>query len=189
MPSDITGLTTDIKLFDECFRRYYQPLCYFAFNILKDNDPAEDVVQNVFLNLLKEQRRFQDEVHLKHFLYLSVRNACFNELKRNSLHTEILDAIEPENTEAEEDAYFFQNVVRAEVYNEIMKAIESLPTECSKIFRMAYVNNYDNQEIAERLSISVNTVKVQKNRAKKRLRLLLKDLYPLVYVILKISAL
>jgi len=176
----------DQKLFDECFRKYYQLLCYFAFNHLKDKDMAEDIVQSVFLSLLNDKRSFDSEPHQKYFLYKSVRNACLNELKLRSIHQDILDQMKPDEAEVEEDPDLFQAMVRAEVYGEIMSAIESLPKECGKVFKMAYIQNYGNQEIAEMLSISINTVKVQKNKAKKRLRELLKDLYPLVFLFLKI---
>ncbi|MDP4278499.1 MAG: RNA polymerase sigma-70 factor [Bacteroidota bacterium] len=172
------------RLFDDCFRQYYQPLSYFAYTYLNDKDLAEDVVQTVFFNILKERKSFEDDSFHKHYLYKSVRNACLNELKRLSIHSDVVDRIKTEDVDPEEDADFFQAVVRAEVYREIMDAIESLPVACGQVFKMAYIQNYDNQEIADLLSISINTVKVQKNNAKKRLRFLLKDLYPLVFLFL-----
>lgn len=76
------------------------------------------------------------------------------------------------------------NVVRAEVYQEIMEAIQELPTECGRVFKLAYVDGFSNEEIATQLSISVNTVKVQKNKAKILLREKLKGLYPVMLLLL-----
>lgn len=184
---DIKGLNRGKSQFDVVFRQLYQPLCYFAFNYLKDRDLAEDVVQNVFLNLLNSDQIFESDNHLKQYLYKSVRNACLNEINRLSIHEEILEKIRPDESQADNDADFFQAVVRTEVYREIIDAIESLPRESKRIFKMAYINNMDNQEISDKLAISINTVKSQKNNAKKRLRIILKDIYPLVFLVLLLA--
>jgi len=181
---DNKGLNKDKRQFDVVFRQLYQPLCYFAFNYLKDRDLAEDVVQGVFLNLLNLDQTYESGNHLKQYLYKSVRNACLNEINRLSIHEEIIDKIKPDEYQADNEADFFQTVVRAEVYREIIDAIESLPKECKRIFKMAYIENLDNQEISDKLAISINTVKSQKNNAKKRLRIILKDIYPLVFFVL-----
>ena len=54
------------EVFDSYFRRYYQILCYFACHYLKEQDEAEDVVQDVFMKLLNGEECFDNENHLKH---------------------------------------------------------------------------------------------------------------------------
>jgi RNA polymerase sigma-70 factor (ECF subfamily) len=187
MNSDNKESVFDKKKFDGYFRKYYQALSYFAFKYLNDKDLAEDVVQNVFLNIIKDKLVFENENHRKQYLYKSVKNACLNEIRRLNTHADVIDAIKSDDSdfiELQEDSDFFHTVIRAEVYREILDAINSLPKECRRIFQMAYMDNLDNPEISRILSISINTVKVQKNNAKKRLRLLLKDLYPLVFFII-----
>ncbi len=169
--------------FEECFRRHYRPLCHFAYRYLKEVEAAEDVVQDVFTGLLEARKEFQDEEHLLRFLYVSVRNACLNQLKLKEIHAEVLEKVAPREEPSEDE--FFAKVVRAEVYREIMAAIDELPRECGKVFRLACVDGLSNDEVAQKLGISVNTVKVQKNRAKIQLRARLKDLYPLLLLFLK----
>ncbi|MFR6542467.1 MAG: RNA polymerase sigma factor [Butyricimonas virosa] len=166
------------EVFDSYFRRYYQTLCYFAYHYLKEQDEAEDVVQDVFMKLLNWEESFDNEEHLKHYLYKAVRNSCLNQIKTTGIRSDILESIQKNAPEDENN--FFVNVVRAEVYQEIMEAIQELPTECGRVFRLAYVDGFSNEEIATQLSISVNTVKVQKNKAKIQLREKLKGLYPLL---------
>lgn len=175
------------KDFGEYFRKYYQALSYFAYNILKDKDLSEDVVQNVFLKIINDNIAFEDETHRRQYLYKSVRNACLNEIKRLDIHSQVMERLtpySPEDTETQNNNNLFSSIVRAEVYREIITAIDSLPTECKKVFKMAYIENLDNQDIADVLSISINTVKVQKNKAKKKLRQILKDIYPLVFFVI-----
>ena len=170
------------EVFDSYFRRYYQILCYFACHYLKEQDEAEDVVQDVFMKLLNGEECFDSENHLKHYLYKAVRNSCLNQIKMTGIRSDILGAIQKDTEEDENN--FFENVVRAEVYQEIMDAIQELPTECGRVFRLAYVDGFSNDEIAIQLSISVNTVKAQKNKAKIQLREKLKGMYPVILLLL-----
>ena len=75
-------------------------------------------------------------------------------------------------------------MVKTEVVRLIADAISQLPQRQQEVFTMAYQQGYSNAEIAELLDISENTVKVQKQRAKKALRQQLKDVYPLALMLL-----
>lgn len=170
------------EVFDSYFRHHYQSLCYFAYNYLKDVEGAEDVVQEVFIKLLDWKESFDNEEHLKHYLYKAVRNSCLNHIKLTGIRSDILEMIQKNVPDDENN--FFVNMVRAEVYQEIMWAIQELPTECGRVFGLAYVDGFSNDEIATQLAISVNTVKAQKNKAKIQLREKLKGLYPLLCLFL-----
>lgn len=186
MIQEIRHTDGDLQSFDGIFRRYYQVLSYFAQSLLSDRALSEDIVQSVFVSVLHGSVTFENDLHAKQYLYKAVRNACVNELK--SLNTKA-DILERFHSDLKEDDDFglepdlLRTVVKAEVYREILDAVESLPTECGKVFRLAYLENLNNQEIADLLNLSINTVKVQKNNAKKRLRRVLRDLYPLVFLI------
>lgn len=173
----------DSVWFDSKFRLYYQTLCYFALNYLKDRVVVEDVVQGIFIGLLNREEQFENEEHLKYYLYKSVRNACLNEIKLSAIHSGILKKLE---TNPREEEIFFSQIVSSEIYLKIQNAINELPAGCGKIFRMAYLEQLDNGTIAEKLHISINTVKVQKNKAKNLLREKLKDLYPLVLLLFEL---
>ena len=139
--------------FEECFRRHYRPLCHFAYRYLKEVEAAEDVVQDVFTGLLEARKEFQDEEHLLRFLYVSVRNACLNQLKLKEIHAEVLEKVAPREEPSEDE--FFAKVVRAEVYREIMAAIDELPHECGKVFRLACVDGLSNDEVAQKLETAL----------------------------------
>lgn len=165
------------QTFNDCFRRYYRTLCYFALRYVGDAEKAEDIVQEVFIRLLEGEMTFGDEEHLKRYLYKAVRNACLNQIKLTGIRSDILEKIqEDQETEAPD---FFHGIVRAEIYRQIMEAVDQLPVECGKVFRLAYVDGIENEKIAEQLNLSINTVKSQKNKAKIQLREKLQGLYPL----------
>lgn len=170
----------DKAYFEGFFNSHYQTLCYFAYSYLNDREMAEDIVQNIFVNLFNNpDNKFDDEQHFKFFLYKSIKNACINELKKISMQANTLNDLSLDTTD-ESDFDIFQSIVRTEVYKEILDAVNQLPERCGEIFKLAYIEQMTNNEIAKLLSISVNTVKAQKNNAKKLLREHLKHLYPIV---------
>jgi RNA polymerase sigma-70 factor (ECF subfamily) len=98
------------------------------------------------MNMLNNTTIHLSEEHLKHTLYKSIRNACINELKKNALHSEVIENIMIEESE-EYDSNLFHAIVRVEIYREIIEAINKLPTKCGEIFKLAYLDQLDNGEI------------------------------------------
>ena len=153
---------------EELFKRYYPRLCHFAFQLLEEKDMAEDIVQDAFLAFWKSQSKISDNpIAIKNYLYSSVRNACYNQHRQAKVqerYFQIHDEVEMEEPKV------LQAMIRAEIMNEIHKAIQTLPTNCQHIFRLGYLDGLSNPKIAETLGISINTVKTQKQRALKVLR-------------------
>lgn len=164
------------------FKEYYSPLCYFASQYIQDDSITEDIVQDVFISLLEKKVTFQTELHLKNFLYLSVRNACLNALRNKVSREKYIEFI----TREESSENFEDNLILTEVHKELAEAVEKLPPECRKVFDLSYFQGKDNETVAEELGLSVNTVKAQKARGKKILREGLKDIFPFVMFFLNI---
>lgn len=162
------------------FNRYYQALCYFAFQYLQDDKVSEDIVQDVFTSLIEKPRIFSTPGHIKNFLYQSVKNACLNFLKKEKSQDRYRDFLK-NNQEIEND--YELKMIGTEVFRELKQAIDSLPEECRKVYELNYFSGLDNNAIAEELGISVNTVKAQKSRGKKILKEQLKDLYPILLLL------
>lgn len=78
----------------------------------------------------------------------------------------------------EEDVFCFQ--VETDVFEEIFVAIDELPPECQRIFKMSYIEMLDIKTICEQLGVAESTVKTQRQRAKKYLRDRLQHLYPVL---------
>lgn len=167
------------------YEQFYPALCYFANTILKDAQKSEDVVQSVLVKLWQDKLQISEPKHLKNYLYKSVKHAAINEATTQSTRTRILDHLEQSIDPAQrmqESAHY--GMVRVELLRMIQQAISKLPEKTERVFRLAYLEQKSNPEIAELLSISVNTVKVHKNNAKKALQAQLKDLYPLAVLLI-----
>lgn len=165
---NIDPSTIAIENMEGIFRAYYPRLCYFAFTMLNNKEVAEDMVQDVFLRLHGRMHNFLAENALKSFLYLSVKNACLNQIKHRAVE-------EKHATKAHlstaEDPVALNNLIRAEVYGEVHLALMDLPNGCKKVITLSFFEGMNNDEIAQKLNISINTVKTQKKRALQLLRL------------------
>lgn len=167
-----------IESWQAIYNQLYQPLCYFSLEFVKDFEKAEDIVQNTLFKLWKKGLVFEDIHHAKNYLYRSVRNASLNKLKSEEVRSKVIAELREEISKKYFQEDQFDIMVKAELYKRILDAINSLPIQSAKVFNLAYIEHKSNPEIAELLSISVNTVKVHKNSAKIKLRKLLKDLSP-----------
>lgn len=161
---------------EEVFKVYYAPLCYFASRFVGKKEIAEDLVQDVFISLLEKRQGFLSEIHLKNFLYISVKNASLNHLRQGNTQEKYSVSQKAEGNTSED---LFQHIVSTEVYKELAEAMAALPAECRKVFDACYFEGLSNKEAAQKLGISIFTVKAQKARGKKILKDNLKDLFPL----------
>lgn len=164
---------------EKYFRKYYKSLCYFAMNIVHDENLCEDIVQEVFVKAITSHVSFESELHFRQYTYIAVRNQCINHLQKQG-RTIGLGEMDSDDAPAAEECD--NAIVRAEIIRMINEAIESLPPRYRQVFRMAYIDKMKSEEIAESLGITVNTVKVIRQRAKTRIRELLKDIYPLLFI-------
>lgn len=155
-------------MIETCFREHYARLCYFAAKFTGDRLAAEDVVQDAFLKLWNHTGAFED-MEARSFLYTTVRNACLNLIRHGKVEQKFAATVS--DAPPEEQQLGLDLLIRAEVLGQIHQAVEMLPEGCRKVLKLAYFESLKNEEIAQQLGISVNTVKTQKARALQLLRL------------------
>lgn len=164
------------------FDAYYYRLCFYAGRYLKDEEEAKDIVQEVFVTIWEKGLQFESEIALRSFLYSAVHNATVNQLTLKNIHEKHHEKILKQSAAAETNDYV-NGRIEEEVLWTIFSAIDNLPPECQKIFKLSYLDGYELQKVADELHISVHTVKSQRARAKKLLQEQLKDLFP-VFIVL-----
>lgn len=132
-------------------------------------------MQDLFFRLWLDREKVQITTSIKAYLYASVRNRCLNEIKSGSrlvvLNEEADDHVNDEPV-SEDD--------HAERISRVQAAIEALPEERKKVFKLSRYEGLKYHEIAERLGISVKTVENQMGKALKTLR---EDLADLVHLL------
>lgn len=160
--------------FRESFKIYFGSLCYFA-NKFVPTYATEDLVQDVFLRLWNSQERFDSEKSLRIYLYIAVRNACFDYLRKEKSRQKYIN-IEI-SKEKENPKFFINELLKEETRYILQEAIASLPEKGRVV--MSYVaKGYGNKEIAEELGISVNTVKSHKLIAYRKLKVWFQEEFP-----------
>ncbi|MGD9557753.1 MAG: RNA polymerase sigma-70 factor [Mangrovibacterium sp.] len=167
-------------VFEILFKTYYNRLCAFAVNFVSRNDLAEDIVADVFLKLWEKKESVNITDSISSYLFRAVKNSCINYLNREKSrsHTISENEISLLNLKLEyliSERYPLTDLIGKELEERIKTEIEKLPGQCREIFYLSRFEDFSHKEIAEKLGISENTVKVQIYRALSKLRQGLKD--------------
>lgn len=148
---------------EKYFRWMYRPLCLYALNITESYEDSEDIVQQIFVELLEKAVAGSLEVgDMKGYLYTVVRNRAVKYAKKNQEKVSVESAMYL----TDENALSISVEEEALVWN----WIDALPTERRNIFLMAKQQGMKYKEIAIQLDISVKTVEGQMGKALKALR-------------------
>lgn len=154
--------------FESVFRLYYKPLCRFAFTFLKDKDDAQEIVQNLFVYLWNNSQNIDINTSVESYLYLCVKNRCFNLLK----HIKIRENYKEQNFETLNNKHEHTSV-RVETNDleeHLTRAIELMPEKRRQVFVLSRYEGLSYIEIAQKMDISVKTVENQITSALKFLR-------------------
>lgn len=152
----------DKKAFEYIFKLYYPQLCFFAQSILLVKETAEDLVKDFFLSLWDNREKLKINISLKSYLLQSVKNRCFNYIRDNKkIVNQISEDEQLELLCKPIDSYILENIITKEMKTVLDKSIEELPEQRRMIFIMSRNEGLSHNEIAQKLNISPNTVKVQ----------------------------
>lgn len=145
------------------FRQHYRGLCLYALHYVAGVEEAEDIVMDCFLKFYDRQCHGKHFASPKSYLYMMVRNACIDYVRRNgaAIVTSDLPDIPDEDLD--------EAMVRSEQEARLWTAIDHLPQGCRNILLLSKRDGLKNKDIAERLSISIKTVEAQLTKAFKAL--------------------
>lgn len=155
----------------------------FACHYIPDEEISKDIVQEAFIIYWKQQDHFEDEPSVKSFLYKSIRNSCLNQIRHYNVRKNYLNTLPPD---WESEDFFMENVIKEEVSDIILKEINKLSENGRKVI-LRSLDGLSNEEIAEELQISINTVKTHKARSYITLRKKLEHLRTVLQFIFPIS--
>ena len=169
----------DERAFKKLFDSFFGASCAFVKRYISDHGAVEDVVQETFINLWEKRGIYSDMVYFKAYLYKSLYNNALFYLRQHKVSEDVDPGIE-DDTESALNA-----IIEEEVHREIIAAIDKLPPERRRVVELSMVG-YSQEEIAEKLNISVNTVKTQKRKAYAFLREELQHLFVLFLMLLNL---
>lgn len=158
----------DKDAFVAIYHKYHPYLYSLALRYLKNVEAAEETVQHVFVKLWESVRHIEIEINLKNYLYTMTKNYILNYFRDNKKTVSINYVNAQEEILDEDD---FPTLIEEMQLLEILKqGIENLPTRKKEVCEMKMEGNVSNQEIADRMGISIHTVKSHYQEAIKMLR-------------------
>jgi len=172
----------DRTAFEELVNKYKQPVMNVVFRMLGDATEAEDLAQNVFVQVFKSADRYRVSARFSTWLFTIARNLCLNEIRRRSRHpAESLDAPHPDQEDQPlrqfEDAKIFSppdSLLQGELERKIQQALSDLPESQRIAILLCREQELSYEEIARVLGCSLSATKSLIHRARETLRQKLK---------------
>jgi len=164
-----SGSTTpqheDAVTFDQVYTRHWKPLYRTAFRILKDEQAAEDIIQDTFVRLWENWDTIL-HINIKGWLFTTSYRLVLKKLKQlqASESLELAKFSEPLAGEADEPIRTRQLLLQVET------CVDNLPEQCRRVYTMSKRDEFSIKRIATELGISPKTVEYHVTIALKRIR-------------------
>jgi len=147
-------------------RKFREPLYFHARYIVKDHQEAYDLVQEVFIKAMREDRLFDQDFKIKAWLFRVTSNLCFNQIRNRKRRGAILDSMmKPEAFGADQ----IETIFAGEQRGEVLAALEQLSEDHKQILLLRYYDDLSYAEIADVLQVKLGTVMSRLSRARMRL--------------------
>src|SRR6267378_3096869 len=172
----------DTHAFAELVDKYKQPVTNVAARMLRDATEAEDLAQNVFIQVYKSAPRYEVASKFSTWLFTIVRNLCLNEIRRRSRHpADSMDAAHPEQEDQPlhqfEDTKTFSppdSLLQGELAEKIEQALGDLPENQRTAIVLCRQDELSYEDIAKVLGCSLSATKSLIHRGRETLKVKLK---------------
>jgi len=159
---------SDEHAFEFIFHQYYPRICLYALQFTNDDKEAEDIAKDAFIKIWKGKKEFESIDHLKSSIYQATKHVGLNYREKNSRSIKREEIFLYDQDKVEINHLDF--MIESEVFGSLYQAIQQLPTQARKIIISTYLEGKSNQEVADLMNLSVQTVKNHKLRALNLLR-------------------
>lgn len=172
--------------FENIYVAHYSRMKRFAQEYVIREEDAENIVQDVFLDLWEQNLLLLSHTNLFAYLFTAVKNRCIDFLRHKTIVQKTTDKLQDDYMKALQikfqslEAFDEQLFSEPDIETVIQNAIESLPQKCREIFILNKIEGKKQKIIAQELNISINTVESQMAIAYKKLKEVLKDHVPLL---------
>jgi len=158
--------------------KYQQPLLNFIFRTLRDEAEAEDVAQNVFLQVYKSRDRYRRTARFSTWLFTIARNLCLNEIRRRTRHP--ADSLDEAHAESEglpvrqypdkSAPLPADTLLHGELAAKVEEALAALPENQRTAILLCRQDELSYEEIAEVLGCSLSATKSLIHRGRETLK-------------------
>lgn len=169
------GQLTKNEIFALAVQRYSDTVFRAAMHNCSCTADAEDVVQDVFVELWKRKDTMKVGEQIQAFLYRAVYTRALNVLKHRDIvsgyeavmleiHKKRVEFYQPDSNDV------VKRIEDAELRRKLSDAINELPDKCRMVFKLSYLHDMKNKEIADTMGVSLRTVEAHMYKALKLLR-------------------
>jgi len=159
------------------YKQHLIPLTAIAYNKTGDREVAEEMVQDAFINLFQHKSSLQANTSIRAYLYVILKNKITDYYRREVVHQRYADYIA--RHASPEGVSPLAYVETRELESILKEAIDKLPAQCQRVFKLSREENLSDKEIAAEMGISVNTVEQHKGKALRLLRSALGGMFEL----------
>ncbi|MFA4868137.1 MAG: RNA polymerase sigma-70 factor [Pedobacter sp.] len=164
----------DQLAFTEIYNRHWKLIYAHVYKMLRDEDDAKDIVQEVFGNLWIKAASIKSNLNIAGLLYTAARNKVFDLIEKNKVRSDYIGEIasfvsDPLNEKV--DAIDEKRILEI-----LEREIQKLPPKMKEIFELSRKEDLSHKEIAAKLNISEQTVKKQVQNALKAIKPKLNDM-------------
>jgi RNA polymerase sigma-70 factor (ECF subfamily) len=167
------SLQGDEKSLELLIKKYLKPIYSFSFNLLRDQQDAQDLTQEIFLKMWKNLKNFDENQNFKSWLFKIAKNSCIDFIRKKKKFLVY-------NLETIENLPDLQLLLKEEAENKdllekIKIEIEKLSRKSKEILNLYYNFGFNFREIAQISGESINTVKSRHKRAIDKIKNSLKE--------------
>jgi len=163
--SDLTYLVKmgNKEAFRVLFERYAPKIYNFALSYLRNEQEAEEMVQDVFLKIWEKRKHLDKSKNIKSFIFKIAVNSIYDLIRRKNIEGAFRDFIRDNHEEGLESTW--HTVIFEEMLANINELVKEMPAQQQRIFRLSRIDGMPNDIIAEKLNLSKRTVENQLYRA------------------------
>ena len=145
----------DKKALTLVYNAYWKHLFLSSYNLLKNKELCEEIIQDVFIDLWNNREKIQIQISLKNYLYACTRYKVFAQFRKQKM-------VNVELYECLEQSLQFTNpetkLMHEELVEQVDAVVKTLPKKCQNVFVLSRHEQLSHKEIAKQLQISTKTV-------------------------------
>jgi len=167
----------DKKIFENMFITYRKQMIYLAMTYIHNQNDAEDIVHDVFLNIAQRHmsiiKNVKNDKDMRSYLLKATKNKALNRIRDRKKDNVCIDSIIEFSNENVSDGDFIDEICNHSEYEQVISAIESLNEIYRNTLYYYFVLEKPIQDVSKILNQPISTTKKQLVRGKKRLLALL----------------
>jgi len=154
--------------FDALYRKYSRRLYKFSYSILKSTQEAENIIQDVFLNLWLNREKIEKSSSVKYYVFAIAYNSAISIIRKKAKEIQFIEYVKTLQDFTQEPVDL--QIEYAELDEKLDEIIKALPSRQKEVYLLHRVEGLKYSEIAEKMNISINTIENHMSRALKTIR-------------------